>query len=327
MPGCGCVTCRAITVVGLCRAPLRATVDDRFVLTEDGPGTAAGVAVELVGPGAWALSIGPERLLWAPRGEMPVAACAPYDLVLLGMAAGLASWPLCIAELRRAGAVTPDSMLCAVAVGHTQPSPVELDRALSMWGATAPGDGTILDTAAPRPVPIRPPRVLVVGGARSGKSAYAELRLAAEPEVVYVATAPPREDDADWALRVQVHVDRRPSSWRTLETGDVAAALAGGPPVLVDDLGLWLMRLLDRCAAWTGALPSEVSRACDQLVRAWGCCSTGAVLVAPEVGAGIVPATSSGRMFRDLLGSLTGRLAQHSDEVVQIVAGLPRQLR
>ena len=325
--GCGCVTCRAATVDAVRRAPLRAVVDGGLVLSTDGPVTESDLLVELVGDGAWAVSSGAERLLWSPGGEVPAGVGASYDLVLLGMGDGLRSWPLRVAELRRSGVVTRSTLLCAVAAGHAQPPPSELDGSLALWGATAPRDGTVLDTAAQGSVQVRPSRVLVVGGARSGKSAYAELRLAAEPDVVYVATAPPQEDDAEWALRVQAHVERRPSSWRTIETGDVVAALACGWPVLVDDLGLWLVRLLDGCAAWTDALPPEVPAACDQLVAAWAACETGAVLVVPEVGSGVVPATASGRLFRDLLGSLASQLAQQSDEVVQVVAGLPRRLR
>jgi adenosylcobinamide kinase/adenosylcobinamide-phosphate guanylyltransferase len=170
-------------------------------------------------------------------------------------------------------------------------------------------------------------RVLVLGGARSGKSAYAEQRLAAEPAVTYVATAPPRDDDAEWAARVRAHVRRRPAAWATVETGDVAEVLATSPsPLLVDDLGLWLVRAVDDAGAWEGPLDA-VDWACDDLVAAWRGRRGTVVLVAPEVGSGVVPATASGRRFRDLLGALTTRLAAESDEVVQVVAGLPRRLR
>ncbi len=74
-------------------------------------------------------------------------------------------------------------------------------------------------------------------------------------------------------------------------------------------------------------MPAAVEQACEQLVRAWDRRWGRAVLVAPEVGAGVVPGTASGRRFRDLLGALTTRLAAVSDDVVQVVAGLPRSLR
>jgi adenosylcobinamide kinase/adenosylcobinamide-phosphate guanylyltransferase len=169
--------------------------------------------------------------------------------------------------------------------------------------------------------------VLVLGGARSGKSAYAEQRLAAEPAVTYVATAPAREGDAEWARRVQAHVSRRPRAWSTLETGDVAQVLrTATTPLLVDDLGLWLVGVVDAAGAWEGPL-GDVEAACDELVAAWRACGVPVVLVAPEVGSGVVPGTASGRRFRDLLGALSARLAAAADEVVQVVAGLPRRLR
>jgi adenosylcobinamide kinase/adenosylcobinamide-phosphate guanylyltransferase len=96
--------------------------------------------------------------------------------------------------------------------------------------------------------------------------------------------------------------------------------------VLVDDLGLWLTAAVDAASAWDGPLDAVDAEA-DRLVAAWRACRVPAVLVAPEVGSGVVPATASGRRFRDLLGALTARLAAESDEVVQVVAGLPRSLR
>ena len=281
------------------------------------------------------------RLLWGTdTGELPeqaleLAAGRAYDAVLLDLTSAhlpdhldLRSWPSQVAELRRRGAVVDTTRVVAVHVGHDNPPPAELDRVLAQWGASAPPDGTVLDLGG-QPVGAPPPprRVLVLGGARSGKSAYAEQVVAAEPDVTYVATAPPREGDGDWERRVRDHVARRPASWRTVETGDVAGCLAEGTgALLVDDLGLWLTRVVDAAGAWE-APSDEVDRACDALVSAWRGARRTAVLVAPEVGSGVVPASASGRRFRDLLGALTARLAAESDEVVQVVAGLPRRLR
>ena len=114
-----------------------------------------------------------------------------------------------------------------------------LDGLLASWGCRAGRDGEVLalGAAAGR-------RVLVLGGARSGKSAYAEGRV--QGQVTYVATAPPRAGDGEWDARVAAHVLRRPPDWETVETGDVAGVLRTAPgTVLVDDLGLWLVRLLD----------------------------------------------------------------------------------
>ena len=280
------------------------------------------------------------RLLWAtdtgvlPEQALALAQDRAYDAVLLELTCAHLPRPPRPAQLARAGRRAapprrghrPDGAARGARRARRGP-PAALDAALAAWGATAPRDGTVLDLGGSPPAPRVPRRVLVLGGARSGKSAYAEQRLAASPAVRYVATAPPRPGDADWSARVQAHVSRRPSSWTTLETVDVAAVLAtDGPPVLVDDLGLWLTQVVDAAGAWEGPL-EEVQAACDGLVAAWRGCPLDAVLVAPEVGAGVVPSSASGRRFRDLLGALTARLAAESDEVVQVVAGLPRWLR
>ena len=296
-----------------------------------------------VGPALLYDLTGPDgaRLLWATdTGVLSAQALRlvegrAYDAVLLDLTSAhlpdhhdLRTWPEQVAELRRRGAVVDATDVLAIHVGHDNPPPDELDAVLAGWGARAPRDGDVLAVgsshAAPPPAPRR---VLVLGGARSGKSAWAEQRLAAEPAVTYVATAPPRPGDADWDARVQAHVVRRPAAWRTVETTDVAAQLrAAEAPLLVDDLGLWLTAAVDAAGAWEGPL-TAVEAACDELVAAWRGCRATAVLVAPEVGSGVVPGTASGRRFRDLLGALTTRLAAASDEVVQVVAGLPRRLR
>jgi adenosylcobinamide kinase/adenosylcobinamide-phosphate guanylyltransferase len=281
------------------------------------------------------------RLLWATDtgvlGDEALALVTgrAYDAVLLDLTSAhlpahhdLTTWPAQVAALRRCGAVTDATAVHAVHLGHDNPPPPELDALLAGWGATAPRDGDVLEVGGGPVVPARPAgRVLVLGGARSGKSAYAEQRLAAEPAVTYVATAPPQDDDPVWADRVQAHVRRRPAGWSTLETGDVAPLLTtSSEPLLVDDLGLWLVRAVDEAGAWDGPLDA-VTAACDHLVAAWRACRGTVVLVAPEVGSGVVPATASGRRFRDLLGALTTRLAAESDEVVHVVAGLDRRLR
>jgi adenosylcobinamide kinase/adenosylcobinamide-phosphate guanylyltransferase len=281
------------------------------------------------------------RLLWAcdtgvlPEPAIELAAGRAYDVVALELTGGdlLRPGPEVevgrqVARLRRCGAVTDRTRLLAVHLGHDNPPPAELDAVLAGWGARAPVDGEVVDsTAAPPPRPAGR-RTLVLGGARSGKSAHAERLLAAEPAVTYVATAPDRPDDAEWAERVRTHAARRPVSWRTVETGDVASALrTADAALLVDDLGLWLTRLLDDAGAWDGPLPAAVDEAVDELEQAWRDVSSRAVLVAPLVGGGVVPATASGRRFRDLLGTLTARLAAGSDDVVEVVAGLARVLR
>jgi adenosylcobinamide kinase/adenosylcobinamide-phosphate guanylyltransferase len=309
--------------------------DVRVVPATHGPDVGPAVLYDLTGPDG-------ARLLWAtdtgPLGPqaLELVTGRAYDAVLIDLTSAhqpahhdLVTWPEQVAELRRRGAVVDATAVHAVHLGHDNPPPDELDALLAGWGASAPRDDDVLVLGEQAPGASRAMsrRTLVLGGARSGKSAWAERRLAAEPEVVYVATAPPREGDQEWARRVQAHVARRPGSWRTVETTDVAGALQGATvPVLVDDLGLWLTAAVDAAGAWDGPLDAVDAEA-DRLVAAWRACRVTAVLVAPEVGSGVVPATASGRRFRDLLGALTARLAADSDEVVQVVAGLPRSLR
>ncbi len=298
-----------------------------------GPSVGPAVLYDVTGPDG-------ARLLWATdtgalsEQALQLVEGREYDAVLLDLTSAhlpdhhdLTSWPEQVAELRRMGAVVDGTALHAVHLGHDNPPPAELDAVLAGWGASAPRDGDVLHVggaSAPRPAGRR---VLVLGGARSGKSAWAEQRLAAEPAVTYVATAPPRDGDDDWTARVRAHVDRRPASWTTVETADVAGVLrSASTPVLVDDLGLWLTRTVDAADAWEGPLDA-VEAVCTDLVAAWRECPATAVLVAPEVGSGVVPTHASGRRFRDLLGSLTARLAAASDDVVQVVAGIPRSLR
>jgi adenosylcobinamide kinase/adenosylcobinamide-phosphate guanylyltransferase len=175
-------------------------------------------------------------------------------------------------------------------------------------------------------------RTLVLGGARSGKSAHAEGLLSGP--ATYVATARRHPGDAEWDARIARHVERRPATWRTVETPSpaelpalLAAAEPDGPPVLVDDVATWLTSVLDDAGAWDGAGADEVERDCAALVGAVASCRARLVLVSAEVGLGVVPATRSGRLFRDHLGSLNARLAEGCDEVLLLVAGIPLRLR
>ena len=172
-------------------------------------------------------------------------------------------------------------------------------------------------------------RTLVTGGVRCGKSRHAESLLAAAAgtgPAVYVAAgpSPSAEDDPDWAARVAAHRSRRPATWSTDESGDPVAALSGGVPVLVDCLGTWLTALLDAAAAWdepTEVLERLVGDALDRLLPAIARATAPVVLVTNEVGWGVVPAHRSGRVFRDLLGTVNQRVAAACDEVHLVVAG------
>jgi adenosylcobinamide kinase/adenosylcobinamide-phosphate guanylyltransferase len=169
-------------------------------------------------------------------------------------------------------------------------------------------------------------RVLVTGGVRSGKSRHAESLLPAEAPVAYVAPGPlPDADDADWATRIAAHRAARPAHWTTHETRDVAALISDATgPVLVDCLGTWLTGVIDDRELWEA--PSDqaadaVFGLLDGLVAALATTTVDVVLVTNEVGLGVVPAHRSGRLFRDLLGTVNQRVAAACDEVHQVVAG------
>ena len=177
----------------------------------------------------------------------------------------------------------------------------------------------------------RPRRVLVLGGARSGKSRYAEELLRRRAEVDYLACGLPADgSDPEWDARIALHRTRRPASWRTVETADPAAALRSpGPPVLLDCFSTWLARAMDDCGVWTGAPDADtrLAAAVDEVVGAWTGTRRPVVAVSNEVGSGIVPATPSGRRYRDELGILNARIAAASDRVWLLTAGLPQRLR
>lgn len=173
-------------------------------------------------------------------------------------------------------------------------------------------------------------KVFVLGGARSGKSTFAEALLADRPAVDYVATAPHRPDDREWAERVRLHKERRPANWHTIESHDVASILRSqGAPVLVDCIGVWLTSAMDRAGLWEERPGAEgaLRIATGELVTAWADSKREVVAVSNEVGMGVVPATSSGRRFRDDLGRLNMNLAATADEVYLLVAGLPQRLK
>ena len=170
-------------------------------------------------------------------------------------------------------------------------------------------------------------RTLVIGGARSGKSRAAEGLLAGAADVTYVATAYPPGRDLEWQERVEAHRSRRSAGWSTVETLDLSGLLAAdGGPLLVDCLTLWLTRLMDEHDAWdddTWAAGGAklLRREAEALVGAVRTTSRDVVLVTNEVGQGVVPATASGRRFRDEMGLLNTAVAEACDDVLWCVAG------
>ncbi|HVH78301.1 MAG TPA: bifunctional adenosylcobinamide kinase/adenosylcobinamide-phosphate guanylyltransferase [Stellaceae bacterium] len=173
-----------------------------------------------------------------------------------------------------------------------------------------------------------PASTLILGGARSGKSRYAEtLILGAAKAGTYIATA--EAGDAEMAARIANHRAQRDNSgrgrfWRTIEEPiDVAAAIRvhaeAARPILLDCLTLWLSNLM--CAGQV--IEHETEILCAALREAKG----PVVLVANEVGMGLVPDTPLGREFRDAAGRLNQHIAAFADRVIFVAAGLPLVLK
>ncbi len=166
--------------------------------------------------------------------------------------------------------------------------------------------------------------LLVLGGARSGKSELGELiaaRAAARgPDaggtVTYVATAAAVAGDEEWAARVAAHRARRPSHWQTVETGGRADldVLLGGltGTVLVDSLGTWVAAAPGMSVDAAGLASALEARAARGEVT---------VVVSEEVGLGVHPSTASGMRFRDALGDVNRTVARAADRALLVVAG------
>lgn len=279
------------------------------------------------------------RLLYATdTGPLREASLAllherAFDLVLIEETFGhrvesaghlnLATLGSTLERLRDAGAVTGATDVVAFHLGHHNPPAAQLGRELAALGARAVDDGTVIDLRHPRRH-----RELVIGGARSGKSHYAESVAAGLGHVTYIATGGSRPDDPEWCARIEAHRARRPADWHTIETTELAPLLRGAAPddtLLVDCIGMWLTAQLDAAGAWdeAGAATAiaAVRTRIDELVEAVRAAPARLVLVTNEVGQGVVPATASGRLFRDLLGIANARLAEACDETTVMVAG------
>jgi adenosylcobinamide kinase/adenosylcobinamide-phosphate guanylyltransferase len=163
---------------------------------------------------------------------------------------------------------------------------------------------------------------LVLGGARSGKSCYAEsLVTALPPPWAFVATA--EIHDEEMRRRIAEHRARRREGWHTLEAPlDIVGALRSAPagaPVLVDCLTLWLSNLM--------LGDYDIAAAVDDLARALGEFAAPVAVVSNELGLGIVPDNALARHFRDEHGRMNQRIAEVADTVVFMVAGMPMPVK
>jgi adenosylcobinamide kinase / adenosylcobinamide-phosphate guanylyltransferase len=164
--------------------------------------------------------------------------------------------------------------------------------------------------------------ILITGGARSGKSMYAERRILALPGVPhYIATA--EAGDEEMAARIAAHCARRGPPWREteapLELAEALAASDGEGPRLVDCLTLWLSNLM-----FAGR---DVLAEAGHLCAAARAQASPVIFVTNEVGMGIVPENKLAREFRDAAGRLNQEIARLADEVQLVVSGYPLRVK
>jgi adenosylcobinamide kinase / adenosylcobinamide-phosphate guanylyltransferase len=168
-----------------------------------------------------------------------------------------------------------------------------------------------------------PAVTLILGGARSGKSRHAEMLVTGAASAgTYIATAEAR--DAEMAARIAEHRARRGAFWHTIEepldlAGTIRAHADSDRPILVDCLTLWLSNLMG-----AGRIVAHEAETLGAALRDAG---GPVVLVANEVGLGLVPETPLGREFRDAAGRLNQQIAAQADRVVFVAAGLPLVLK
>ena len=167
---------------------------------------------------------------------------------------------------------------------------------------------------------------LVLGGARSGKSRYAQQLAEQSRHVVFVATA--KASDEEMRLKIERHRKDRPQEWRTIEEPlDLPKVLGenglGSEVIVVDCLTIFAANLLEVEGEDSDAMERRVEGLCEALRTA----QCNVVLVSNEVGSGVVPEYAVGCRYRDLLGEMNQKVARVADDVVLMVAGLPLALK
>jgi adenosylcobinamide kinase/adenosylcobinamide-phosphate guanylyltransferase len=163
---------------------------------------------------------------------------------------------------------------------------------------------------------------LLLGGARSGKSRYAQQLAAGSERVAFIATATASDDEM--RRKIARHQADRPTSWRTYEApldleATIQAEAGGYQAVVIDCLTLWTANLLHYYQMKPEPIVERADALCGLLSKA----ETRFFLVSNEVGESVVPAYESGRIFRDVLGELNQRVARVADRVLLMVAGYP----
>ena len=173
--------------------------------------------------------------------------------------------------------------------------------------------------------------VLILGGARSGKSTFAlSLADGAEGRVVFVATAQP--GDEEMRERIARHRRERPERWRTIEApigvGEaIRSGAADAEVVVLDCLSFLVANVMGEGSDASPGVQKEVEAEVEGLLRAFEQGNATFILVSNEVGMGVVPAYASGRLFRDVLGLANQRLARAADRVYWMVASMPIEVK
>jgi adenosylcobinamide kinase/adenosylcobinamide-phosphate guanylyltransferase len=179
--------------------------------------------------------------------------------------------------------------------------------------------------------------ILLLGGARSGKSHYAQTYALNNAEkVLFVATA--TAGDVDMRSRIEKHKKDRPAEWSTLEAvnhvgKEIEATIDGEELVIVDCITLLVNNLFSKYSEdqfetlEDSALEKEVNSEISELIKSMNKIEASFILVSNEVGLGIVPDNRLGRLYRDLLGRANQMLAQSADEVYLLVAGIPLRVK
>ena len=171
--------------------------------------------------------------------------------------------------------------------------------------------------------------VLVLGGARSGKSSCAESLAGQGGKTLFVATAEARDDDMK--QRITRHRARRPAAWDTLEepldpVAAIPSALVDHDTLLLDCMTVWVSNLLLALGDENDAEAEIMARA-EALLDLYEHTDMRWILVSNEVGLGVVPATELGRNYRDLLGRVNQLFAARADKTYLMVAGLALDLK
>ena len=167
---------------------------------------------------------------------------------------------------------------------------------------------------------------LVLGGARSGKSRYAQQLAEQSQRVVFVATA--RASDDEMLAKIERHKEDRPKDWLTVEEPlELPKALAehevDSDVVVIDCLTIFVANLMEAEGENSVAVSHRIEALCEAL-RSVQC---NVVLVSNEVGSGVHPVSTLGRAYRDLLGEVNQKIARIADDVILMVAGLPLALK